>query len=463
MNNNLQSYIEKVKKIMKKNIPQRDYYAYVRTYGCQQNVSDSEKFKGLLEEMGFVLVDDASKADLILFNTCAIREHAEDKVFGNVGALKHYKKRNPNLIIAVCGCMTEQEHIAKKLKSSYPFVDIVFGTKSMSEFPLLIYRKLHLNKRIFEKNPNDTPLSENVPIHRDGKFKAWLPIMYGCNNFCSYCIVPYVRGRERSRQFDNVVNEAKELISSGYKEITLLGQNVNSYGKDLENNANFPNLLKEISSIEGDYWIRFMTSHPKDASFEMIDTIAGNEHISKHLHLPVQSGSDRILKQMNRVYDRKRYLDIINYAKSKIKDVSLTSDIIVGFPGETYEDFKQTLSLIKEVEYSSLFTFIYSPRQGTPAAKMDDPISKEEKQEWFQELLETQEKIAAKRCNSMVGNTEKALIEGKTNDGQHLMARTSGNIIVEVNGNDNMIGTFQAVKITEALNWTLRGTIKDIN
>lgn len=463
MDKKVSFYTDAVKSLLSESFSRNIPKAYVRTYGCQQNVSDSEKFKGMLEEMGYTLTDNAGDADLILFNTCAIREHAEDKVFGNVGALKHYKKRNPNLIIAVCGCMTEQDHIVKKLKTSYPFVDIVFGTKSMNEFPELIYKKLTSGKRIFEKAFDDMPLSEDIPIHRDGKFKSWLPIMYGCNNFCSYCIVPYVRGRERSRKPQNIVNEAKCLIENGYKEITLLGQNVNSYGKDLENKTAFPELLKAISDIDGDYWIRFMTSHPKDASYDMIDTIASSDNISKHLHLPVQSGSDRILKQMNRVYDRKKYLDIINYAKNKIKDVSLTSDIIVGFPGETYEDFKQTLSLIKEVEYTSLFTFIYSPRKGTPAASMEDPISKEEKQEWFQELLETQEKIAAKRCKSMVGNIEKSLIEGKTNDGKRLMARTSGNIIVEVEGDDSLIGTFKQVEITDALNWILRGSIKDIN
>ena len=283
--------------------------------------------------------------------------------------------------------------------------------------------------------------------------------MYGCNNFCTYCVVPYVRGRERSREKDIIVSEARDMILSGYKDITLLGQNVNSYGKTLENPVSFAQLISEIDSIDGDYWLRFMTSHPKDCSKELIDAIAQSKHISKHLHLPFQSGSDRILKAMNRHYDRKKYLDIISYAKEKIENVSLTSDIIVGFPGETYEDFKETLSLIREVEFTSLFTFIFSPRAGTPAEKMDDPISAEEKSKWFQELLDVQEEIAAKRCSSMVGKTEKVLIESVKEKTGELNARTSGNIIVELNGNKDLIGTFQKAKITSARNWILKGEL----
>lgn len=433
--------------------------AYIRTYGCQQNVADSEKIKGMLANAGFGFVDAPDDADFILFNTCAVREHAEDRVFGNVGALKALKRRHPQILIALCGCMMEQEHIANRIYKSFPFVGLVFGTHSLHHFPELVYNALVNGKRIFERGNDDNKLYEGMPVKRDGTFKGWLPIMYGCNNFCTYCIVPYVRGRERSREKNVIVSEAREMIADGYKDITLLGQNVNSYGKTIENGVNFSQLLKEIDSIDGDYWLRFMTSHPKDCSKELIDTIANGTHISRHLHLPFQSGSDRILKAMNRHYDRKKYMEIINYAKEKIDGLSLTSDIIVGFPGETYEDFKETLSLIREVEFTSLFTFIFSPRVGTPAAKMDDPVPYSEKSKWFQELLAVQEEIAAKRCASMVGNVEKVLVEDEGKNGI-LNGRTSGNIIVELEAPKDTIGTFQNVKITNARNWILKGKIE---
>ena len=433
--------------------------AFVRTYGCQQNVADSEKIKGMLKQSGFDFTEEPENADFILCNTCAVREHAEDRVFGNVGALKNIKRRHPQILIALCGCMMEQEHVANRIYKSFPFVGLVFGTHSLHHFPELMYSSLVNGKRVFERGNDDKKIYEGIPTHRDGNFKGWLPIMYGCNNFCTYCVVPYVRGRERSREKDVIVSEARDMILSGYKDITLLGQNVNSYGKTLENPVSFAQLISEIDSIDGDYWLRFMTSHPKDCSKELIDAIAQSKHISKHLHLPFQSGSDRILKAMNRHYDRKKYLDIISYAKEKIENVSLTSDIIVGFPGETYEDFKETLSLIREVEFTSLFTFIFSPRAGTPAEKMDDPISAEEKSKWFQELLDVQEEIAAKRCSSMVGKTEKVLIESVKEKTGELNARTSGNIIVELNGDKDLIGTFQNAKITSARNWILKGEL----
>lgn len=433
--------------------------AFIHTYGCQQNVADSEKIKGMLKKSGYDFTEDVNEADFILFNTCAVREHAEDRVFGNVGALKSLKRKHPEIMIALCGCMMEQEHIANKIYKSFPFVGLVFGTHALHSFPELLYNSLVKGKRVFERGYDDKKIYEGIPIKRDGSFKGWLPIMYGCDNFCTYCIVPYVRGRERSREKDIIISEAKEMILSGYKDITLLGQNVNSYGKNLENKVSFAELLKEIDSIDGDYWLRFMTSHPKDCSKELIDTIAKGKHISTHLHLPFQSGSDRILKQMNRHYDRKKYLEIVNYAKEKIPGLSLTSDIIVGFPGETYEDFKETISLIKEVEFTSLFTFIYSPRVGTPAAKMDDPVHYEEKSKWFRELLAVQEEIAAKRCASMVGTTQKVLIESKKEKTNELNGRTSGNIIVELDGNEDLIGTFQNVEITKARNWILKGKL----
>ena len=434
--------------------------AFVRTYGCQQNVADSEKIKGMLQSSGFDFTDEPENADFILFNTCAVREHAEDRVFGNVGALKNIKRRHPQILIALCGCMMEQEHVANRIYKSFPFVGLVFGTHSLHHFPELMYSSLVNGTRVFERGNDDKKIYEGIPTHRDGTFKGWLPIMYGCNNFCTYCVVPYVRGRERSREKDIIVSEARDMIKSGFKDITLLGQNVNSYGKTLETPVSFAQLISEIDQIEGDYWLRFMTSHPKDCSKELIDAIANSQHISKHLHLPFQSGSDRILKAMNRHYDRKKYLETIAYAKEKIENVSLTSDIIVGFPGETYEDFKETLSLIREVEFTSLFTFIFSPRVGTPAEKMDDPIPAEEKSKWFQELLDVQEEIAAKRCSSMVGKTEKVLIESVKEKTGELNARTSGNIIVELEGDKSLIGTFQNAEITSARNWILKGKLK---
>jgi tRNA-2-methylthio-N6-dimethylallyladenosine synthase len=433
--------------------------AYIHTYGCQQNVADGERIKGMLSVAGFEFSDKPDNADLILFNTCAVREHAEDRVFGNVGALKNLKRKYPQTMIALCGCMMEQKHIADRMYKSFPYVGLVFGTHVLHQFPELLYRALSTGKRVYSRGEDDALVHEGIPIKRDGDIKGWLPIMYGCNNFCTYCIVPHVRGRERSREKDVILQEARDMITAGYKDITLLGQNVNSYGKNLESSVTFSELLKEIDDIDGDYWLRFMTSHPRDCTKELIDTIAQSKHISKHLHLPFQSGSDRILKLMNRHYDRKKYLEIVNYAKEKIPDLSLTSDIIVGFPGETYEDFKETLSLIKEVEFTSLFTFIYSPRVGTPAAEMDDPIPAEEKSKWFRELLDVQEEIASKRCASMVGTTQKVLVESEKGKNDILNARTSGNIIVEINAPKDLIGTFQNVEITSAGNWILKGKL----
>ena len=432
--------------------------ALVRTYGCQQNVADSEKIKGMLEKMGCALSEETEEADIIIFNTCAVREHAEDRVFGNVGALKNLKRKKPSLLIGLCGCMMEQEHIAQRIYKSFPYVGLVFGTHAIHRFPELIYNSVTTGKRLVERGSDDGKIYEGLPVHRDGSFKGWLPIMYGCDNFCTYCIVPHVRGRERSRKPSVVLDEARNMISAGYKEITLLGQNVNSYGKGLDEKTSFPELIKEVSSIDGDFWVRFMTSHPKDASKELIDAIAESDKICNHIHLPFQSGSDVILKRMNRSYNKEKYLEIVNYAKSRIPDLSLTSDVIVGFPGETYEDFQMTLDLIREVEFASLFTFIYSPRVGTPAAKMDDPVPYEEKSRWFSELLKVQEEIAAKRCSTMVGKTYRVLIEEQNKNGI-LNARTQNNIIVELEGSAELIGTFAYTEITEARNWILRGKL----
>ncbi len=394
--NKQKEFTKKVSIILSARFSERLPRAFVHTYGCQGNVADSEHLKGMLVEMGYELTDDINTADLILYNTCAIREHAEDRVFGNVGAIKKLKKEKPELIIALCGCMMQQEHIAEKIKNSYPFVNLVFGTHVTHRLPELMYRVLSVKKRVFCIDNSEGVIAEGLPSSRDSGENAWLPIMYGCNNFCSYCIVPYVRGRERSRHPDTVIDEAKQLLSEGYKKITLLGQNVNSYGKGCDFNVQFPELVRRLDDLEGDFEFDFMTSHPKDCSFELIDVLAESKHFCGHLHLPVQSGNDRILKAMNRHYDRKRYMELVEYAKQRIPGVDLTTDIIVGFPGETYEEFLDTVSLVKEVEYGSMFTFIYSPRKGTPAAEMPDPTPKAEKSKRFQELLRVQEEIAAK-------------------------------------------------------------------
>lgn len=436
--------------------------AYVHTYGCQGNVSDSERIKGILLQMGFQMTEEITEADLILYNTCAIREHAEDRVFGNVGAVKKLKKAKPELIIALCGCMMQQKHIRDKIYNSYPFVDIVFGTHAHYLLPELMKQYLTRGKRVVSAFDIDGEIAEGLPVYRDRSAKAWLPIMYGCDNFCSYCIVPYVRGRERSRKPEDIIIEAKQIIAEGYKDITLLGQNVNSYGKGLDEEINFSKLLRMINDLDGDFTIRFMTSHPKDCTHELIDTIAECEKVSKHIHLPFQSGNNRILGEMNRRYTREKYLELINYAKEKIDGLSLTSDVIVGFPGETYEEFCDTLSLVKEVGFTSLFTFIFSARKGTKAADMPDPVSHKEKTKWFKELCDLQESIAAEHNAGMKGKTYRVLCEGESKNSADLLAgRTDGNVTIEFKGDKSLIGKFCFVKVTEPLNWIVRGELAE--
>ena len=434
--------------------------ACIRTFGCQQNVADSERIKGMLAQMGFGFTEEVDDADLILFNTCAVREHACDRVFGNVGALKHIKRRRPEVLIAVCGCMVQQPHVAEKLKNSYPFVGLVFGTHVIHQFPEILWQALNQRKQLSVTPVDDGVIAEGIPVHRDGSFKAWLPIMYGCNNFCTYCIVPYVRGRERSRDPEIILNEAKELVKQGYKEITLLGQNVNSYGKGEDHGVNFSELLRRINAIEGDFTIRFMTSHPKDATHELFDTIASCEKVSRHFHLPFQSGNDRVLQAMNRRYTRAQYLGLVDYARKVIPDISFTSDVIVGFPGETREEFEDTLSLVEEVEFTSLFTFIYSPRTGTPAAVMDDPISMETKTAWFQELTALQERVSAKRLEKLVGTEQRALLE--TAEDGYIEARLPSNSVVRVQADPQYIGHHAIIRIDDARSWIMHGTVLSI-
>ncbi len=431
--------------------------ACVRTFGCQQNVADSEQIKGMLSAMGFGFTEVPDEADLILFNTCAVREHAVDRVFGNVGALKHIKRRRPDVLIAVCGCMVQQPYVAEKLKESYPFVSLVFGTHVIYRFPELLWNALHQRKQLSVTPVEDGVIAEGIPVRRDGSFKAWLPIMYGCNNFCTYCIVPYVRGRERSRSPEVILKEARELVAAGYKEITLLGQNVNSYGKGAEHGVGFADLLRLINDIPGDFTIRFMTSHPKDATPVLFDTIAACPKVSHHFHLPFQSGNNRILKEMNRHYDRDQYLGLVRYARSVLPDISFTSDVIVGFPGETREEFEDTLSLVKEVGFTSLFTFIYSPRPGTPAAKMPDPVPMSEKTARLQELTALQEKISGERLALLVGKEHRALIESVA-DG-YMEARLPENSVVRVTGDPSWVGHYATVRVDEAKSFVMNGTI----
>lgn len=432
--------------------------AHVHTFGCQQNVSDGEKIKGMLAEMGYGFSESPENADIVIFNTCAVRENAEDRVFGNLGALKHNKAKNPEMIIGVCGCMTEQEHIVKKIKRSFPHIDLVFGTHVLHTMPELIYKQLTERKRAFVTPESDGVIAEGLPLRRESKFKASVPIMYGCNNFCSYCIVPFVRGRERSREMNEVISEVKNALQNGAREILLLGQNVNSYGK--EQGTNFSELLKRINDIDGEFRVCYMSSHPKDLSRELVDTIAGCEKVTRHFHLPVQSGSSRILALMNRHYDREKYLDIVGYIRERIPDAALTSDIIVGFPGETYEDFRETVSLIEEVRFDSLYTFIYSPRKGTKAAEMPDPISGEEKGKWFRELLEVQGKIGLDLYEKYVGKTFRVLCggDGRTNP-ELLTGKTPQDVIVDFDGGRELIGQFVDVKIEKAYQWALVGRL----
>ena len=435
--------------------------ALVRTYGCQQNVADGEKIKGLLSLMGFSFTDAPEEADFLLFNTCAVREHAEDRVFGNVGALKNIKRRRPEIMIALCGCMTEQAHVAQRLRQSFPFVDMVFGTGAIHRLPGLMGEVLGGAGRAFLRGCQEEVLMEGLPIRRDGSSWAWVTAMYGCDNFCSYCIVPYVRGREKSREPQAVLSECRGLIEAGYKEITLLGQNVNSYGKGLKEPVNFAGLLREIDKLPGDYRIRFMTSHPKDASEELFRVMAESRHIPRHIHLPFQSGNDRVLGEMNRRYTREKYLSLIATARRLMPDITFTSDVIVGFPGETYEEFRDTLSLIEQVEFVNLFTFIYSPRAGTKAASMPDPVSHEEKTKWFAELLKVQEAVAAKNCRKLVGARQRVLIESVNSKTGLLQGRMENALTVDFPGSPERVGDFAWVEITEAKGSALRGVERE--
>ena len=431
--------------------------AMVDTYGCQQNEADSEKLRGYLAEMGYSFTQDEFQADVIVINTCAVREHAEMRVLGNVGALNHSKKAKPDQLIAVCGCMVQQEHMARKIKQSYPVVDLVFGPHELWRFPELLERTLDRKKRSFFVDRSDGVVTEGEPRVRAAGPKAWLSIMYGCNNFCSYCVVPYVRGRERSRRPEEITAEARALVEQGYRDITLLGQNVNSYGRDLGLETGFAELLRQVNAIPGDFVLRFMTSHPKDATEELFRAMAECEKCEKHLHLPVQAGSDRVLREMNRGYTARQYLDKAALVRQYVPDVVLTTDIIVGFPGETEAEFEDTLKLVETVGFDAMFTFIYSPRVGTRAAAMPDPVTRQEKQARFDRLIALSNRISLEKHSGYVGKTLRVLVDG-AEDGV-LTARTKGGRLVRLAGGAERVGQFAEAKITGCTTWSLTGEI----
>ena len=434
--------------------------AYVETYGCQQNEADSEKIRGLLAQSGYRMTGEAEGADVVVMNTCAIREHAEQRVFGNLGALVHTKRRHPGQKIFLCGCMAGEQIVSERIRKSYHHVDGVFSTHHLWQFPEILYRTLATGKRVFYVEDEAGSIAEGLPQVRDNILKAWVSIMYGCNNFCTYCIVPYVRGRERSRKSGDILAECRTLIENGCKEITLLGQNVNSYGKDLDTAMDFADLLAEIAQLDGDFLIRFMTSHPRDASKKLFDTMAKFPKIAKQLHLPFQSGSSRVLKAMNRHYDREKYLETVRYAKSVMPDLVLTSDVIVGFPGETEAECDETIALLEKVRFDSLFTFIYSRREGTRAATMPDPATRQEKQKWFDKLLAVQNRISREKNAEYVGKTLEVLVDGRSEDPNYdLTARTEGFKLVHICGSEDLIGQTVLVEIERSSTVALFGKV----
>lgn len=450
----MKEYIELVKQNIR--LENRKLNACVVTFGCQQNEADSEKLRGMAMAMGYSITNDVAMADLIIVNTCAVREHAELKALSTIGQYKHLKNKNPDLLIGVCGCMVAQKHRVDTLKNSYPYVDFSFEPSSLDRFPEILYKVLNEKGRLFSIGENAREIGEGIPIYRESEFKAWVSIMYGCNNFCSYCIVPYVRDRERSRDYNFVIKEVKELVANGAKEITLLGQNVNSY----KGGCSFANLIERIAETDGDFIIRFMTSHPKDVSDELIDAIAKNKRVANHFHLPLQSGSDRILKIMNRHYDRAHYLDIVEKLRNAVPDIALTTDIIVGFPGETDEDFEATLDVLRKVRYDMIYSFIYSPRSGTPAAEMDNQIPPDVKSQRMQRLLDLQNQISYEKNLEMMDSVVRVLVEGPSkNDSSNFTGRTESNKLVHFTADESLIGKFVNVKITRAEPFNLRGEI----
>ncbi len=438
----------------------RKRLACTKTYGCQQNENDTERIRGMLFESGFDFCETEEEADLVIYNTCAVRENAEQKVLGRLGILKHMKETRRDMMVAVCGCMVQQEHIAKKIKDVHTHVDLIFGTHALYKMPKLLYEAMHSKKAVFDITDSDGEIAEDIPTKHESTYQAWVSIMFGCNNFCSYCIVPYVRGRERSRKSEDIIKEIKELVKEGCSEISLLGQNVNSYGKDLDEDINFAKLLRLVNEIEGVERIRFMTSHPKDLSDELIYAIRDCKKVCNQLHLPFQAGNNRVLKEMNRRYTKEEYLEKIRKVKREIPDIFLSSDVIVGFPTETNEDFEDTLEVLKEVEFDHIFSFIYSRREGTPAAKLDFVLSEDEIHNNFNRLLEVQNEISKKKNEAYLGRKCRVLVEGESiKDSNVLSGRAESSKIINFKGDKSLIGKYVDVLVTEAMTWSLNGEL----
>ena len=432
---------------------------FIKTYGCQANVRDEETMRGMLEKVGYIATENPENADLIIINTCAVRENAEDKVYGEVGNLKRLRKQKKNMILSICGCMVEQPEILERLLATYPEVNLFFGTHEISELYNLIYECLTTQKRVIAIESKPGEVIEGLPVCRNNHYKAFVNVMYGCDKFCTYCIVPYTRGKERSRRFQDVLEECRQLVDAGYQEITLLGQNVNAYGKDLTEGKDFADLLEEVAKL-GIPRLRFTTSHPWDFSSKMIDVIAKYPNIMKFIHLPVQSGNDEVLRKMGRRYNREQYLSLVKEMRTKIPNLTLSTDIIVGFPNETEEQFLDTLSLVDIVKYEAAFTFIYSPRKGTPAAKMDDNVDYKTKSTRFQELVKHLEVHIEEYTKKMVGQEYDILVDGVSkNDPSMFSGYTEQNKIVHFKGNETMVGKIVRVKIIDSHTYSLIGEL----
>lgn len=437
---------------------------YINTYGCQMNVHESEKLAGILENMGYTLAETDTVADVVVFNTCAIRESAEQKIFGNIGMLKSAKQKNPNMIIAICGCMSQQKGYAEQIVKKHPYVDIIFGTHNLAQFERFLKEK-QSKKRVVEiVETEDIRLRDSMKVARTSGVNAWVNITYGCNNFCTYCIVPYVRGREVSRPMSDIIAEVSSLLAKGYKQITLLGQNVNSYGNDIQDdNVNFANLLAQLDNLPYKYRLRFMTSHPKDLSEQVLKTMANSKNICHYLHLPVQSGSDSILKAMNRKYTAQHYMGLINMARKYMPDIEFSSDIIVGFPGETEQDFLDTVNLVKQVKYQQLFTFIYSRRKGTVADTMENQIDIKTKKQRLTKLIEVEHEIASNISQTYLGKVVEVLVEGvHPKKKGYLMGSTDFGKTISFAGEESLLGSFVKVMVEKANHTTLTGNIVEV-
>ena len=455
-------FIEKCRGIVSKMSEElgRPVYYTVVTFGCQMNARDSEKLEGILEAVGYQKTEQEERADFVIYNTCTVRENANQRVYGRLGYLGKQKKKHPHMMIALCGCMMQEEHVVEKLKKSYRFVDLIFGTHNIFRFAELLCQAMDSDRMVVDIWKDTDQIVEDLPVDRKYSFKSGVNIMFGCNNFCSYCIVPYVRGRERSRNPEDILKECRTLAADGVTEVMLLGQNVNSYGKNLNPPVTFASLLSQVEQIPGIKRIRFMTSHPKDLSDELIRVMAESEKICRHLHLPLQSGSSRILKKMNRRYTKEQYLELVDRIRAAVPDISLTTDIIVGFPGETEEDFQETLDVVRKVRYDSAFTFIYSKRSGTPAAIMEDQVPPEVVKDRFDRLLQLVQEISRQMSSRFTGTVQEVLTEEINGQDPSLVTgRMSNNLLVHFPGDASMIGSYRKVRLDECKGFYYMGTL----